>query len=144
MHSDAEIYPMPMFATLAVSDLTRSTEWYEAALGFENVFEMPAMAHRRYRKYGDVLLVPAESDLDPDPDQRGLGVDIDFTAENETVAEIAERARDADATVNGPVETAYNTREITVEDPDGYTLVFSEPVDTSRSFEDVMGVGYEE
>jgi uncharacterized protein (DUF1697 family) len=44
----------------------------------------------------------------------------------------------------GAVETAYNTREVTVEDPDGYTLVFSEPVDTSRSFEDVMGEGFGE
>jgi catechol 2,3-dioxygenase-like lactoylglutathione lyase family enzyme len=142
MNSDVEIYPMPMFATLAVSDVERSTEWYEEALGFKNVFGMPTMAHLRYRKYGDVLLVSTNTDLDPD--QRRLGVDIHFTTEAETVAVIADRARAADAVVNGPEETPYNTREVTIEDPDGYTLVFSEPVDTSRSFEDVMGEGFKE
>ena len=33
----------------------------------------------------------------------------------------------------------WNTRDIAVHDPDGYTLVFFEPGDTTRSFEDVMG-----
>ena len=39
----------------------------------------------------------------------------------------------------GPVNRPLNTREIVVHDPDGYTLVFFEPVDISKSFEDVMG-----
>lgn len=100
------------------------------------------MAHLRYRKYGDVLLVPTESTLEPD--QRGRGVGVHFTVQDESVADIAERALAADAVLDGPVETPHNTREVTVEDPDGYTLVFCEPVETSRRFEDVMGMGFDQ
>ena len=39
----------------------------------------------------------------------------------------------------GPVNRPWNTRDIVVHDPDGYRLVFFEPVDITRSFEDVMG-----
>ncbi|MFC4553301.1 MULTISPECIES: VOC family protein [Halorussus] len=139
--SDPEIYPMPMFAGLEVSDVARSAEWYEDVLGFANVFQMPTLAHLRYRKYADVLLVPSETE--GERERRASGVTVSFTAEGETVAEIAERARDADADVSGPTETSYNTREVEITDPDGYALAFTEPVDTSRRFEDVMGVEYE-
>lgn len=141
MKSDDQIYPMPMFNRLEVSDITRSIEWYQDVLDFENIFHMPTLAHLRYRKYADVLLVPSENEIEPD--RRGLGVTIYCTPEDETVAEIAGRARAAGATASGPTETAYNTREVTITDPDGYTLAFSEPVDTTRSFEGVMGVNYE-
>lgn len=140
MSPDADIYPMPMFTTLSVSDIASAADWYKEVLAFSSVFEMPTVAHLRYRKYGDVLLVPAESDIDPD--QRGRGVRIHFTVEGESVAEVAERARAADAAVSGPTETSHNTREVTITDPAGYTLVFSEPVDTTRTFENVMGVEY--
>ncbi|WP_162562616.1 SRPBCC family protein [Salinigranum rubrum] len=34
-------------------------------------------------------------------------------------------------------------RGVSIEGPDGYTIVFSEPMDTTRTFEDVMGVEFE-
>src|SRR5215472_2998249 len=61
----AEIYPMPMFATLSVADVAAVSAWYQAALGFGVVFSMlgpagtPALVHLRRHKYQDVLLVPA-------------------------------------------------------------------------------------
>lgn len=36
-----EIYPMPMFATLAVADPAAVCAWYETALGFAVVFRAP-------------------------------------------------------------------------------------------------------
>ena len=51
-------------------------------------------------------------------------------------AEIAARGVEI---AEGPVTRPWNTRDIVVRDPDGYTLVFFEPVDRTRSFEDVMG-----
>ena len=36
-----EIYPMPMFATLIVKDVGRSSDFYQTVLGFKNIFTMP-------------------------------------------------------------------------------------------------------
>ncbi len=50
-----EIYPMPMFATLAVADVAAVAAWYERALGFATVFRapdaggQPALVHLRRR-----------------------------------------------------------------------------------------------
>ena len=38
----------------------------------------------------------------------------------------------------GPVNRPWNTRDIVVIDPDGFRLVFFEPIDTTRTFEDVI------
>lgn len=148
MSQDGEVYPMPLFVRLTVTDLAASVDWYRE-LGFDVVYEMPAMAHVRYRKYADVMLVSEASDLGRDagddarPTPRGDGVEIYVNVENESVDDVAERATQAPAhagaDADGPHETGWNTREFAVRDPDGYRLVFSEPVDTERSFEDVMG-----
>src|SRR5262249_23143771 len=58
-----EIYPMPMFATIAVRDVAAITAWYEAALGFGVVFKAPSadgqpmLVHLRRRKYQDLLII---------------------------------------------------------------------------------------
>jgi lactoylglutathione lyase len=143
MTTDTEIYPMPMFNRLVVSDLKGSTEWYQNALGFETVFAMDGIAHLRYRKYGDILLLPSSEVIDPEC--QGRGVSISFNVKDETIAELTDRARKAGVTIErGPTETPYNTREIIITDPDGYQLVFSESVDITRNFEEVIGVNYDE
>ena len=64
MQGQPEIYPMPMFPTLSVADAPASVDWYVNKLGFSTVFLLPvsdsgiAMAHLRWRKYADVLLIP--------------------------------------------------------------------------------------
>lgn len=138
---------MPSFVRLAVSDLSASVEWYRA-VGFETVYEMPVMAHLRYRRYADVMLAAEAVDSDgsdapdaPDaPVRRGRGVSVYFTVDDESVADVADRAAASGVAVgDGPRETPWNTRELPLVDPDGYELVFSEAVDEDRSFEDVMG-----
>ncbi|MFC6725886.1 VOC family protein, partial [Halobium palmae] len=58
----------------------------------------------------------------------------------ESVDDVVARAeREGVSAVGGPGETGWNTRELTVRDPDGYELVFSEVVDADRSFGDVVG-----
>jgi len=138
--SDHDIYPMPLFPQLTVSSVEKSTAWYEA-LGFDVVYSMPAMAHVRYRKYADVMLVSDRSEGNMDAETtRGDGVAIYLTVEDEAIDDVAERAEEHGAdVVTPPHETEWNTRETTVRDPDGYELVFSERADTDRSFEDVMG-----
>ncbi|ODR82834.1 hypothetical protein BG842_19815 [Haladaptatus sp. W1] len=138
--SDHDIYPMPLFPQLTVSNVEESTAWYEA-LGFDVIYSMPVMAHVRYRKYADVMLVADRSEGDADAETtRGNGVAIYLTVEDEAIDDVAERAEETGADVVAPPhETGWNTRETTVRDPDGYELVFSERTETDRSFEDVMG-----
>lgn len=141
MDTDGEVYPMPLFVKLVVSDVATSVEWYEA-LGFAVVYAMPVMAHVRYRRYADVMLVDdrARAESVESDTQRGQGVAIYLTLEDEPVDEVATRAHDAGAEVLAePHETGWNTHELGLADPDGYELIFSEVVDAERSFESVTG-----
>ena len=64
MAEPMEIYPMAMFPTLSVADIDVSVAWYTEKVGFGTVFSLPGpnggtvMAHLRWRKYADLLLVP--------------------------------------------------------------------------------------
>jgi hypothetical protein len=95
------------------------------------------LVHLRRERYQDILLVPTQENS---PSQRGQGVIVQLQAGGVSVAEIARGARAASAVdVEGPVERPWNVRDVTLCDPDGYRLRFSEPIDMTRSFEDVMG-----
>ena len=138
-----DIYPMPMFPTLSVADVGASVRWYSEVVGFGTVFVLPGadggpvLAHLRWRKYADLLLVPdSESDGEC---IKGAGVSLSFLAGSLRVDAMAERLASRGATVmEGPVTRPWNTREIVVVDPDGYRLVFFEPVDVGRDFDEVM------
>lgn len=140
-----EIYPMPMFPTLAVRDVGASVRWYAEKVGFGTVFVMPGgdgepmLAHLRWRKYADVLLVP---DSGSDGERvKGVGVSLSFLVGDVSVDAMAERLVERGVELDeGPVTRPWNTREIVVVDPDGYRLVFFEAVDVGRSFEEVMGI----
>jgi uncharacterized glyoxalase superfamily protein PhnB len=124
-----EIYPMPMFATLSVADVTSVTKWYEAALGFGTVFAapgaagQPSLVHLRRRKYQDLLITPSAADGAPP-----ANLTLTFNADGELDA-IAARAREAaslgHSAVVGPVETPWNTRDLRVTDPVGNKIVFT-------------------
>lgn len=124
-----EIYPMPSFPMLQVSDLAASGRWYQDALGFRHIFTMPGpdgedgLIHLRWRKYADLLLVP-ERERPESP--RGLGVSLHFPLQEGTVDDLVERARAAGATiVQEPTDQPWNVRDATIADPDGYRLIFS-------------------
>jgi hypothetical protein len=59
-------------------------------------------------------------------------------AAGDLLEEIAQRARELGALVEGPVERPWNTRDVVVTDPDGYVLVFTEPVDMTATFAQVL------
>ena len=138
-----DVYPMPLFVQFLVSDLGRSAAWYER-LGFSSVYSTPAMAHLRYRKYADLMLVEDAGDSATtgraERSDRGSGVAVYLTVDGESVDQVAARAVGAGGgTIDGPRDTPWNTRELRVADPDGYALVFSEVVDEARSFDEVVG-----
>jgi catechol 2,3-dioxygenase-like lactoylglutathione lyase family enzyme len=141
-----EIYPMPSFVTLTVSDLEASSEFYQGALGFTHIFTMPgpggqpALVHLRWVKYADVLIVrPRGSEALPQV--KGAGVSLNFNLFDRFGGDIeafAAHAREHGANVVGPVAQPWNVREVMVTDPDGYRLVFTVPIDIGLGFDKVI------
>ena len=128
--NDFEVYPMPMFATLEVPDLEAAIAWYQAALGFGAMFVArepggrPTLAHLRRAKYQDLLLVPGEGVTS----REKLAISLQA---NGDPAELATRARSAAAcgasSVEGPIDTPWNTTDVRLTDPAGHRLVLTAP-----------------
>lgn len=132
-----EAYPMPSFPTLEVRDLAASTRWYRDVLGFVLVFEMPdAIAHLRWMKYADLLLVPGRG---PASEKKGLGVTLTFNMFDGGVDSLFEEAKARGANVIGvPTTQPWNARDVTILDPDGYRLKFSQRASEDKSFDEVI------
>lgn len=121
------IYGMPMFATLLARDIRATVSWYSAGLGFIDLFTMPgpdggpALVHLRRWQFQDLLVRPARGPITP-----GTGCMLSFAAVYDEIDALAERARaHGGGRVDGPVDTPWNTRDLTTADPDGNTVIFT-------------------
>jgi catechol 2,3-dioxygenase-like lactoylglutathione lyase family enzyme len=129
-----EIYPMPFFAQLIVSDLEASSKFYQEALGFKHIFTMPgpggkpALVHLRWGKAV--------------PEPRGSGVSLSFQMLEHfegNVDTLAAQAKAKGANIaSGPLDQPWNVRELTVLDPDGYRLIFTAPLNIHLGFDEVI------
>jgi len=122
-----DIYGMPMFAVLIASDIEATVSWYTDGLGFISLFAVPgqdgvpALVHLRRWRYQDLLVRPA-----PGPVTPGTGCALSFAAVYDEIDALAERARaHGGGGVVGPVDTQWNTRDLTTTDPDGTIVVFT-------------------
>lgn len=118
-----DIYPMPMFATLSCPDPAELASWYERALGFGTVFAGPLIHLRRHR-YQDLLVVRGDGPAKEAPAAPVLS----FAADGEIEA-LAARAHAVErvgrSSVEGPLDTPWNSRDLRVTDPVGHRLVFT-------------------
>lgn len=120
------IYGMPMFATLLVTDLEATVSWYVDGLGFINLFTVPgpkgpALVHLRRWQFQDLLVRPAAGLV-----SAGTGCALSFAAVYDEIEALADRARGhGGGRVDGPVDTAWNTRDLSTSDPDGNVVVFT-------------------
>lgn len=144
MPHHTEFYPMPMFPTLSVADIGASASWYTEKVGFARVFAIPgtgddvALEHLRWSKYADLLLVP-EANAPYPAQAKGTGISLCFLVQAESIDHMAARLDASGVEITeGPVNRPWNTRDIVVTDPDGFRLIFFEPIDTTRTFEDVI------
>ena len=126
------LYRLSAFATLAVQDVASAARWYQEVLGFRVVLQArggrqtPGFAHLRLGLHQDLLLVPAfAAFFDEDRMDPGGGARLTFRVE-ENVEDLAVRVSAAGARlVEGPADKPWNAREVTIEDPDGYRITFS-------------------
>jgi hypothetical protein len=121
---DTEIYPMPMFLRLEVGDLARSRAFYTEALDFIELAVLPGsnLVHLRRWRYQDILIVPARG-----PVRAAVGLGLSLAATLDELPALAERARAAGAPVVGPVDTPWNTTDVTATDPDGLPVTYTAP-----------------
>lgn len=122
---DRTIYPMPMFVSMAVSDLKKAEETYHA-VGFITLAAIPGRAgqvqllHLRRERYQDILLTQGEVVCG--------SMAVSFAAGGEDVDALALRLRESGqfgGSVDGPMDTPWFTRDITITDPDGNRIVLT-------------------
>ena len=91
-------------------------------------------------RYADLLLEqePPGSDLGAADRGRGVRLSFSLPLADRTATEVAEQAQRLGALVEGPVERPWNAREVVVADPDGYLLVFTEPLDVTKTLDEVL------
>lgn len=122
--------PMPAYVKLLVAEPQRMATFYEA-LGFTRIHHDPVFVHLRWAHHADVFLVAMPEGVAL-PGKRGLGVLLCFTAGEVALETLAQRAEKAGASVDGPREQPWHTRELMVVDPEGYRLSFVAPTELPR------------
>lgn len=92
------------------------------------------MNHIRLARYQDLMLLPQPQDAADTP-SNGLIISFSYDGDLEV---LAQRAISTGATVGGPTAMPHNTYKLTVIDPNGFILIFSQVMDANRTFKDVM------
>ncbi|MBD0424493.1 VOC family protein [Streptomyces sp. TRM S81-3] len=116
------IYGMPAFVTIPTSDLAASVDFWTRGLGFFELFGIPGrLVHLRRWAFQDVLLVSEES-----VPEQPLTMGFSFACVLSQVDSLAEtcRALRPDS-VDGPRDTPWNTRDLTVITPENARIVLT-------------------
>ncbi|MFF3030863.1 VOC family protein [Streptomyces rubiginosohelvolus] len=116
------IYGMPAFVTIPTSDLAASVDFWIQGLGFFELFSVPGtLVHLRRWAFQDVLLVAAESVPEQPP-----AMSFSFAGVLSQVESLAEACRVLRPdSVDGPRDTAWNTRDVEVITPENARVVFT-------------------
>ncbi|KPH74772.1 VOC family protein [Corynebacterium ulcerans] len=131
---DRDIYPMPMFVTLAVQDFQRSEAFFHAA-GFITLATVPdpqgnlMVVHLRRLRNQDLLLVLQENTEPKAHSATPATVRITFSTHGEDLDELAlclEAAVSGCAEVEKPHDTQWFSRDLAVTDPDGHRIIFTQ------------------
>lgn len=135
------IYGMPAFVTIPTSDVAASVDFWVRGLGFFELFAIPGrLVHLRRWAFQDVLLVSAESIPEQAP-----AMSASFACVLGQIDSLVEacRALRPDS-VDGPRDTAWNTRDVEVITPENARIVFTaaKPWDpTGQEARDLAAIG---
>ncbi|KOX17422.1 glycosyltransferase [Saccharothrix sp. NRRL B-16348] len=116
------IYGMPAFVTIPTADLAASVDFWTRGLGFFDLFSIPGtLVHLRRWAFQDVLLISAENVPEEPP-----AMSVSFACVLSEVDSIVEscRALRPDS-VEGPRDTPWTTRDVTVITPENARVVFT-------------------
>ncbi|MFH8365723.1 VOC family protein [Streptomyces sp. NPDC018031] len=116
------IYGMPAFVTIPTSDLAASVDFWVRALGFFELFAIPGrLVHLRRWAFQDVLLVSEGSVPEQAP-----AMSVSFACVLSQVDSLVEACRAVrPGSVDGPRDTPWTTRDVTVITPENARIVFT-------------------
>ncbi|MGN6326352.1 VOC family protein [Pseudolysinimonas sp.] len=116
------IYGMPSFVTIPTADMSASLAFWTDALGFFDLFSVPGrLVHLRRWAFQDVLLVPADRASESVP-----AMTVSFACVLDQIDPLVAACRAIDASsVDEPVDTAWNTRDVHVVTPERVRVVFT-------------------
>ncbi|MDT0267923.1 VOC family protein [Streptomyces sp. DSM 44915] len=150
------IYGMPAFATIPTGDLAASVDFWTRGLGFFELFTIPGrLVHLRRWAFQDVLLVAAEdvpaSDMPAsnvpasDVPARASAISLSFSCVLNQVDALIEACRAIRPdSVEGPRDTPWNTRDVSVTTPENARIVLTaaKPFDpTSEEARNLAAIG---
>ncbi|ANW22540.1 VOC family protein [Streptomyces clavuligerus] len=120
------IYGMPAFATIPTHDLAASVDFWVRGLGFFELFTVPGrLVHLRRWAFQDVLLVPAVDAPERTPG-RIPALSLNFACVLSQVDSLVDACRAVRPdSVDGPSDTPWNTRDITVTTPENTRVVLT-------------------
>lgn len=135
------IYGMPAFVTIPTSDLAASVDFWVQGLGFFELFGIPGtLVHLRRWAFQDVLLVSAASVPEQPP-----AMSFSFSGVLSQVDSLVEACRVLRPdSVEGPHDTPWNTRDVTVITPENARIVFTaaKPFDpASQEAQNLAAIG---
>ncbi len=130
-----DIYPMPFFNKLLVSDIEKSEKWYQQTLGFTSLFkfrndqQQVLMNHLRLNKYQDIMLIKGDNFT------VGNSLYLNLLVDNiETLA----KQISPNIIINELREQPWNALEMTIQDPDGYLITLTQPHLAQKEFDKLI------
>jgi lactoylglutathione lyase len=118
-------------ASITVADIRESMAWYRDVVGFEVQQEMERDGTLRAvsLKAGDVRILLNQDDGARGWDRvKGEGVSFQFITD-QSVDDIAARIKAAGGAIDSePADMPWGMRMFRLRDPDGFKLVFSQPL----------------
>lgn len=128
-----DIYGMPSFLSIVTPDPDASADWYVRGLGLIDLFRLPApdggvqLIHLRRWHFQDILVRRADPSAATQPDATNPPrTTFSLAAVVDELDELAASARAHGAgKVEGPYDTAWNTRDLHTTDPDGNVVIFT-------------------
>ena len=112
---------------LMVHNVTLSLRFYEQALGLERRLTVPEREPYVFVSLvaGDVEIFLNQNQSETKPSAGGISLYVDVENLDQLLERVEEHGVKIEVALN---ETFYGTREFAVRDPDGYMIIFAEPV----------------
>ena len=126
---DEPFSALSLEASLTVTDVRRSADWYRDALGFtiDREFARDDRLFAVSLRAGAVRILVTQDDGARGTDRvKGVGFSLQITTA-QNVDAIADRARRAGATLDSEPADVWGVRGFRLRDPDGFRLTVSSP-----------------
>jgi lactoylglutathione lyase len=113
--------------SFTVNDIEKSMAWYRDVLGFTVTerWEDGGKLLGAEMAAGDVSFMIGQDDWKKGRDRvKGVGVRL-YCMTDQDIDTLAARIKANGGTLEGPRDTQWNTRELAVDDPDGYKITIA-------------------